>query len=285
MTATNFLKAMPYILRYEGGYSNHPVDPGGVTLQGVIQRVYDGYRKNHGKPLQHLTRELMNTTAWPRERDEIYRLQYWNQCLADELPSGVDFVVFDGAVNSGPSQSIKWLQRALGNVVVDGVCGQATLRAADAYPDKVKLIKAICDIRRDFLRHLRTYATFGEGWRNRVASVQSIGSAWAAGGTIRRAEAVSVIGGDARALAADAKPAKGTAVADGTTGAGATITATLTGLKDDLGSVIGGSEWGGKVIVTITVVVGLITIGSLAYRWWVKRQNEARALALGIEVE
>lgn len=174
MVASNFQKSYERVLVYEGGWSNHPADPGGATYQGVIQRVYDGYRKRKGLP----TRSVRHLT--PDEREEIYRTQYWDEAKCRDLPAGIDFVVYDGAVNSGPAQSAKWLQRALG-VRADGVIGQATIGAARDHPDHDKVIASICDQRMAFLRALKTWGHFGKGWSRRVASVLKTGQAWAMG--------------------------------------------------------------------------------------------------------
>ena len=106
-------------LKWEGGWSNHPRDPGGPTMRGIIQRVYDGWRDNHGLPRRSV-REIAD-----HELRDIYRRSYWDQVRGDELPPGVDLAVFDFAVNSGPARAAKYLQRVLG-VKVDGHIGPAT---------------------------------------------------------------------------------------------------------------------------------------------------------------
>ena len=127
MTTSGFARALPRVLAHEGGYVDDPFDPGGATNKGITFRVYDAYRTRNGLP----TRDVRAISA--TEVAEIYRLQYWDAVKGDELPPGLDYVLFDGAVNSGPSQSIKWLQRALGDVAVDGQIGQATLAAVMAH--------------------------------------------------------------------------------------------------------------------------------------------------------
>jgi lysozyme family protein len=171
MVASNFDKSLKRVLVYEGGYSNHPSDPGGPTMKGVIQRVYDGYRERKGLPkrsVKYLAED---------ELKEIYRKQYWDAIRGDELPHGVDFVVFDGAVNSGPSQSAKWLQRAVGTKD-DGNVGEATIAAAIA-KDRARTINGICDRRLSFLKALRTWPVFGVGWGRRVADVRRWGLSFA----------------------------------------------------------------------------------------------------------
>src|SRR6218665_304282 len=135
-----FADALARVLVHEGGYVNHPRDPGGATNFGVIQRVYDGYRERKGQP----TRSVKDITEF--EVKEIYDRQYWQAIKGDKLPLGVSYAVFDGAVNSGPGQSIKWLQRALG-VTADGALGEVTLSAVKNHPDHLKLISDICDRR------------------------------------------------------------------------------------------------------------------------------------------
>jgi lysozyme family protein len=172
MTASNFKTSLDKVLVHEGGFSNNPKDPGGATMKGVTQAVYDGFRAKNGLPKQSVK------AISDAELQTIYKKQYWDAVKADELPPGVDYVVFDGAVNSGPSRSVKWLQQALG-VTVDGVIGPATLRAA-ATSTPGPLIDSICNRRLAFLQGLSTWPTFGKGWASRVAGVRRDGNALAA---------------------------------------------------------------------------------------------------------
>ena len=163
MAASNFDASLKRVLVHEGGFSDHPKDPGGATMKGVTQRVYDGYRDRQGRPRRPV-REIA-----PAELKAIYRRQYWDAVRADELPGGVDYATFDAAVNSGPVQAAKWLQRAAG-VVADGQIGEATLAALDGRAGEV--VEAMCDLRLAMLRRLRTWPSFGAGWTRRVAEVR-----------------------------------------------------------------------------------------------------------------
>lgn len=170
MSAENFDRSLAKVLIHEGGYVNHPADPGGETNKGVTYRVYYAYRQRKGLPIQSV-RYISNA-----ELSEIYRFQYWNNVLGDHLPAGVDYVVFDGAVNSGPKQSIIWLQQALG-CVPDGAIGEATLNALEKCNDLRGLISNICARRMGFLQRLSTWGTFGKGWTARVSGVKATGLA------------------------------------------------------------------------------------------------------------
>lgn len=159
-----FLACLGHVLVYEGGYSNHPADPGGATNRGVTQRVYDAYRCEQKRPrrsVRYLTQ---------LELEDIYRFQYWTAVRGDELPAGVDLVVFDAAVNSGPVRAAKWLQRAVGTTA-DGVIGVVTLAQTHRTASELT-IERVCEDRLDFLRRLKTWPTFGKGWRRRVAAVR-----------------------------------------------------------------------------------------------------------------
>lgn len=178
MVASSFATALSRVLSYEGGYSNHPDDPGGPTMKGIIQREYDAYRARRRLPKQSV--KLISDD----ELHEIYRTSYWDACRCDELPPGVDFVVFDGAVNSGVRQSGKWLQRALGSLYkgeIEGSIGDQTIEAAGKVTDRAALIDDICDRRIAMLRGLKTFKTFGKGWLSRVADVRTRGKALAKG--------------------------------------------------------------------------------------------------------
>lgn len=162
---SNFKTCLSVTLEYEGGYSDHPSDPGGATMQGITQKVYDEYRAREGKdakPVHEMYRAEMQT---------IYDLQYWDRAHCDELPKGIDLVVFDYAVNSGVGRAVKDLQRVVG-CVVDGVAGVGTVAAA-VRADPATVINAVCDRRMTFLRSLKTWGTFGKGWSARVANVRS----------------------------------------------------------------------------------------------------------------
>lgn len=145
---------------YEGGFVDHPEDPGGATNYGVTQRVYDNFRDSHGVERRSV-RYITDT-----EVDEIYRQQYWNPILGDQLPSGVDLAVHDYAVNSGVPKAVKDLQRILG-VTVDGHLGIITL-AESKKRDPKQLITQLCQARMAFLKRLKHWKHFGRGWTRRV---------------------------------------------------------------------------------------------------------------------
>jgi lysozyme family protein len=164
----------------EGGYTNDKYDKGGQTNYGVVQVEYNAYRVRKKLPQQ--TVRLISLD----EAEDIYLHQYWNECKCDDLPAGVDWMVFDGAVNSGPVQSAKWLQRAINDVVRaqkmdprlciadDGHIGLITDKRCDDtyYRDPVLLINSIADRRLTMLHQLSNWWRFGKGWSNRVALVK-----------------------------------------------------------------------------------------------------------------
>jgi len=157
----NFNQTTEWLLIHEGGYVNHPKDPGGATNRGVIQRTYDGYRRRTGQKLQ----SVRNITE--AEVMDIYRSQYWNAIQGDLLPSGLDYAVYDFAVNSGPSRAAKNLQRIL-KVTQDGQIGNVTLGAIQKRNDIEGLIVQLCLNRFHWLKTLSTFSTFGKGWTRRV---------------------------------------------------------------------------------------------------------------------
>lgn len=161
---STYKKAMQWVARSEGGYVNHPKDPGGATNHGITQRVYDSYRrrKHAGKTtVRYITAD---------EVAEIYRVQYADQVRYDDLPAGVDYAVLDYAINSGVRRSAKAIQRIVG-VRADGVIGNVTLAAIDDKSPSL-LVKALCDQRLSFLQRLRNWRYFGRGWSRRVMFVR-----------------------------------------------------------------------------------------------------------------
>lgn len=278
MSTLGFARSLPPVLVYEGGKVDNPKDPGGRTNQGVTQKVYDAYRRSIGK-LEQDVYKLTNA-----ERDTIYRRQYWDAVRGDDLPDGVDFAVFDGAVNSGPVQSIKWLQRALG-VNADGQLGTVTLDALNSTDNYDALVDAIVDRREAFLKALKTFKTFGKGWMARTAKVRQLGKAWANGE--RATEAPKKVAVHAtpspKADVEDAKPAPSKAVADAATGAGigtAGLGGTIQTLQEQLTPFSMAGDWIGKLVVVLIVAGAALTIGGLAYRWWASRQKAKATDAL-----
>lgn len=167
MTRANFDRVQPWILAHEGGYVNHPKDPGGATNMGVTQRTYDAYRKRTGQA----RRDVRHISAV--ERDSIYRLQYWDKIMGDQMPAGVDYAVYDFAVNSGVYRASEYLQSIVG-VRQDGIIGLQTLAAVEAMP-AVEIIERLCRDRIAFMRRIRhrktnalLWKTFGKGWTRRV---------------------------------------------------------------------------------------------------------------------
>jgi lysozyme family protein len=162
----NFDAALKAILHHEGGYVNHPSDPGGMTNLGVTKRVWEEWvgHEVDEKTMRNLTPELVGP---------MYKVKYWDKIKGDDLPTGVDYVVFDAAVNSGPGRAAKWLQACVG-VEPDGGIGPKTLAAVNAF-DTNQLIEDYAKRRLSFLMDLQTWDTFGKGWGRRVAEVQKTG--------------------------------------------------------------------------------------------------------------
>lgn len=148
-----FDEAFTRLLGHEGGYVNNPKDPGGETNWGISKRTYP-----------HIDITNLSEAA----AKAIYRRDFWDKVRADELPSATRYDVFDAAVNSGVSQSVKWLQQSLG-VAVDGVIGSQTLAAT--YTMSGSMIKARFNGHRlMFMTNLKTWPAFSGGWARRIAA-------------------------------------------------------------------------------------------------------------------
>ncbi|RWE31530.1 glycosyl hydrolase 108 family protein [Mesorhizobium sp.] len=161
----NFARALALVLKSEGGWSDNPADQGGATMKGVTLANFRRYVKADASKsdLRNITDEQVAA---------VYRKFYWDAISGDELPSGLDYAVFDFAVNSGPGRAAKYLQAACGpKIAQDGKIGPTTLAAVRAKPTGV-LIDTTCDARLKFLQRLPTWPTFGKGWSSRVASVR-----------------------------------------------------------------------------------------------------------------
>jgi lysozyme family protein len=177
--AQRFDRVMAEVLRHEGGYVDHPRDPGGATNMGITHRTLADWR---GHPVTK--DDVRNLTR--AEALAIYRDRYWAVVRGDELPAGLDYVAMDAAVNAGPRRGVEWLQRgilAAGQLVaVDGVVGPETIRAAQAVKAAgraAEAVKAACAARLAFKRRLPTWDVFGRGWARRVAEVEAKAVRWA----------------------------------------------------------------------------------------------------------
>jgi len=140
--------------RWEGGWSDHPADPGGKTMYGVTEAVYRAWLKKHGKapkPVRQITIE---------EAERLFYEEYWVACGGPGLALGVDLATYDASVNSGVARGRKWLMASIGG------------------PDH-ETVKRICAKRLSFMQGLAIWKTFGKGWARRVADIEAKGVAWA----------------------------------------------------------------------------------------------------------
>ncbi len=154
----NFDKCLKTLLSHEGGFVNHPEDPGGITNLGVTKKVYDEWtgRESTEQEMRDLT---------PEDVAPIYKKNYWDRVKGDSLPSGLDWACFDWAVNSGSGRPAKAVQRAVG-ATADGAIGPATLGLIMEKDPKF-IIEYVHDVRQDFYKSLKTFETFGRGWTRR----------------------------------------------------------------------------------------------------------------------
>ena len=162
----NFERALAAVLHHEGGFVNHPSDPGGMTNLGCTKKVWEEW-------VGHEVDEKAMRALTPADVAPLYKAKYWDKIKGDELPDGVDYIVFDCAINSGPGRAIKFLQGCVG-VDMDGAIGPKTLAAVRA-ADAKALVEDYAKRRLSFLQDLPTWGTFGKGWGRRVAEVQQSG--------------------------------------------------------------------------------------------------------------
>mgnify|MGYP000277045731 FL=1 len=154
----NYDHCLEMLLEHEGGFVNHPDDPGGITNLGVTKKVYEGWvdREVTEQEMRDLTKE---------DVAPIYKSNYWDRCKCNSLESGLDFTIFDWAVNSGPGRAAKALQKSVG-ATEDGAIGPATL-ALVSNNGVENLIEDVSRQRQLFYENLKTFDTFGRGWTRR----------------------------------------------------------------------------------------------------------------------
>jgi lysozyme family protein len=196
----NFDKALARVLVYEGGYANVPGDPGGPTMKGITQATYNSWRVRQGltaTPVRNIPDKDVAT---------IYKTEYWDRLDADNLPPGVDFCLFDAAVNSGVGGATKWAQ-AVAGVNTDGDWGPKT-ETAVLGTDPEDFIEQFCSHRLGTLQRLPTWGKFGKGWAARIANVQKTALAWAQAGDEPEAVPVHTAGGNAKSRPQDVPQSK-----------------------------------------------------------------------------
>ena len=159
----NFERCLALVLKSEGGFVNNSADPGGMTNLGVTKDTYEAW-------VNRTVDEAEMRSLTPDVVAPIYKNNYWDRVVGNELPVGVDYCVFDAAVNLGPSQAIKLIQRAL-NVVDDGILGEKTL-AASHQRDAAELIEQFSEEHLQLMQTKKTWATFAKGFQNRIDFVK-----------------------------------------------------------------------------------------------------------------
>ena len=155
----NYDKCLETILHHEGGYVNHPKDPGGETNLGVTKKVY----QEHGGTKD--MKDLLVEDVAP-----IYKKGYWDKMKCDDIPTGLDLCLFDFGVNAGPGRAAKFLQSMIGTTV-DGGIGPNTLAKLEEYireNGEHEAVNKYQEMRQKYYENLSTFATFGRGWTRRV---------------------------------------------------------------------------------------------------------------------
>src|SRR5947209_4926528 len=257
MSTDCYAESIRRLLVSEGGYVNHPSDPGGPTNFGITLGEYRRYVKADAIAADVRAMKVEEAKA-------IYRAKYWDAVRGDDLPAGVDYCVFDCAVNSGTARAAKVLQRVLGASVM-GRMDDATL-AAIRRCDARTTVQAICDERLRFLQGLKTWPVFGKGWSKRVGEVRiaalALADTSAGRAPLRDAPAT-----------ATATVGKGVVpindAARRTTTGGALASGGIAAQQ----SAVGGADW---LVITIIVVAALAIAGGAwaFWHWHQKRRQE-----------
>ena len=160
----NFDDALKAILKHEGGFVNHPKYPGGMTNLGVTKKVWEAW-------VGHAVDEKAMRALTPEVVGPMYKKKYWDAVKADEMSEGLDYLMFDFAVNAGPRRAIKTMQKAIGTTP-DGAIGPKTMAALKA-ANQSELVAKFSAEKEAFYRSLPTFGTFGKGWLRRVAEAKT----------------------------------------------------------------------------------------------------------------
>jgi len=155
-----FEDALAKVLEHEGGFVDDTRDPGGMTCLGVTRTVWQEW-------VGHPVTEKEMKALTPEKVAPLYKRKYWDKVKADQLPDGLDYSVFDFAVNSGIETAIRYLQRALG-VADDGHFGAVSAKAAKDMNESDQIMRLNAE-RLDFMRKLKVWPSFGKGWAGRIA--------------------------------------------------------------------------------------------------------------------
>jgi lysozyme family protein len=211
--------------KWEGGWSDHPADPGGKTMYGITQAVYHGWLRRKGLPLKAV--RLITKT----EAEDIYFENYWLPCGGPRLHDGVDLATYDASVNSGVSRGRKWLLAALGG------------------PDH-ETVKRLCAKRLGFVQSLKIWKNFGRGWARRITDVEAKGVAWALATTASNSTVKKELSQEADKAGKTARNQEIGAGGSGAGGGGAIAAERTSDISDWIVS--------GFVILAVAVVIFLI---------------------------
>ena len=233
--------------RWEGGWSDHPADPGGKTMYGITEAVYHAWLRTKGRA----TRPVRGITK--AEALEIYRDRYWNPTAARyRLKPGVDLATYDAGVNAGVARAIQWLTKAQGG------------------PDH-QTVKKICAARLSFKQALKTWATFGKGWTRRVADIEAKGVAMALAAAAEMHDVQQQLEDEAHEAKTTAGRQEGGALAGGGGAAG--------------GGVVSGTDIADPLAGWVLLAFVVAAAGAAAFLVWRAHVNRARADAYETEAE
>ena len=155
----NFKESLALVLKHEGGYVDHPADPGGATMKGITLATFSAFKK------RAMTKDELRAIS-DADVETIYKTGSWDAMRCDELAAGVDLLAFDMAVNKGVGRAARLMQQAAG-VKDDGALGPRSMEAINKMPAKDLIVK-VSEGRRDFYKGLKTFPVFGKGWLRRV---------------------------------------------------------------------------------------------------------------------
>ena len=218
-----------------------------------------------------------------QDRDAIYKGSYWDRIHGDDLPTGLDFAVFDAAVNSGIATATMWLQAAL-NIDVDGDFGPATIKACqNLQGDDVDVIRAMCARRLGSLKRLRTWSRFGAGWSARITNVQKTAVSWAQAGTSAGSVHPAPVdvtsgGGNQRVDINDVMVSPISQAAAHITTAGSAVATAATQVGTQLAPAVDTFAWLKYVLGGLTVLSAIVGVGVMFSKQWSDAAQNAEAV-------